>query len=109
MIRRPPRSTLFPYTTLFRSLDDGGDGLRVDEVVRHQVRDVRDGHALLDRALHPREADAELVLEQLTDGPDPAVAGGAAVVGRQGPKLDPQSMAGSRDEVPAPQRPRGRR
>src|SRR3712207_8490172 len=30
MIRRPPRSTLFPYTTLFRSLDDGtllGDDL----------------------------------------------------------------------------------
>src|SRR2546422_2453151 len=23
MIRRPPRSTLFPYTTLFRSLQDG--------------------------------------------------------------------------------------
>src|SRR2546422_8031027 len=23
MIRRPPRSTLFPYTTLFRSLDHG--------------------------------------------------------------------------------------
>src|ERR1039458_10565842 len=23
MIRRPPRSTLFPYTTLFRSRDDG--------------------------------------------------------------------------------------
>src|SRR3712207_7495983 len=23
MIRRPPRSTLFPYTTLFRSNDDG--------------------------------------------------------------------------------------
>src|SRR2546426_9234265 len=22
MIRRPPRSTLFPYTTLFRSMDD---------------------------------------------------------------------------------------
>src|SRR2546430_12920697 len=27
MIRRPPRSTLFPYTTLFRSLSIGGDGL----------------------------------------------------------------------------------
>src|SRR2546427_8047474 len=32
MIRRPPRSTLFPYTTLFRSVDEdaphglGGDG-----------------------------------------------------------------------------------
>src|SRR3712207_7551881 len=24
MIRRPPRSTLFPYTTLFRSESDGG-------------------------------------------------------------------------------------
>src|SRR2546427_7778323 len=24
MIRRPPRSTLFPYTTLFRSLSAGG-------------------------------------------------------------------------------------
>src|SRR5258708_24275271 len=26
MIRRPPRSTLFPYTTLFRSFLFGGDG-----------------------------------------------------------------------------------
>src|SRR5256885_6446458 len=25
MIRRPPRSTLFPYTTLFRSLAEQGD------------------------------------------------------------------------------------
>src|SRR2546428_4405787 len=25
MIRRPPRSTLFPYTTLFRSLPSAGD------------------------------------------------------------------------------------
>src|SRR2546430_10309490 len=28
MIRRPPRSTLFPYTTLFRSLLYGGDRRR---------------------------------------------------------------------------------
>src|SRR5258705_1763026 len=28
MIRRPPRSTLFPYTTLFRSGADGPSGLR---------------------------------------------------------------------------------
>src|SRR2546430_15957173 len=26
MIRRPPRSTLFPYTTLFRSEFEGGSG-----------------------------------------------------------------------------------
>src|SRR5688572_31310927 len=30
MIRRPPRSTLFPYTTLFRSLL-----VEVDDVARH--------------------------------------------------------------------------
>src|SRR3989449_1401519 len=29
MIRRPPRSTLFPYTTLFRSLDDLGHVKRI--------------------------------------------------------------------------------
>src|SRR2546428_13824187 len=27
MIRRPPRSTLFPYTTLFRSLHDAIEGV----------------------------------------------------------------------------------
>src|SRR2546430_7230963 len=29
MIRRPPRSTLFPYTTLFRSLQNRRSGVRV--------------------------------------------------------------------------------
>src|SRR3712207_6873679 len=29
MIRRPPRSTLFPYTTLFRSIMPGRDGWTV--------------------------------------------------------------------------------
>src|SRR3989441_11087222 len=33
MIRRPPRSTLFPYTTLFRS-PQGGLGLAGGDVVR---------------------------------------------------------------------------
>src|SRR2546429_8431676 len=37
MIRRPPRSTLFPYTTLFRSRDQGTEAGRVlDDDVRHQ-------------------------------------------------------------------------
>src|SRR3989441_2684495 len=44
MIRRPPRSTLFPYTTLFRS---GGDALvRVDQE-DPLVRRLRDGPVLL--------------------------------------------------------------
>src|SRR2546426_8736319 len=29
MIRRPPRSTLFPYTTLFRSLPIGGKSVSI--------------------------------------------------------------------------------
>src|SRR3712207_8620082 len=37
MIRRPPRSTLFPYTTLFRSVHERGP----------QVTDLLDGRALL--------------------------------------------------------------
>src|SRR3712207_8776568 len=32
MIRRPPRSTLFPYTTLFRSRNDGGRGTPEDTI-----------------------------------------------------------------------------
>src|SRR5258708_13750821 len=32
MIRRPPRSTLFPYTTLFRSLEERELDLRVSTV-----------------------------------------------------------------------------
>src|SRR3989441_12664439 len=43
MIRRPPRSTLFPYTTLFRSrLEQRGlhlGGRPIDLVGQHQVRE----------------------------------------------------------------------
>src|SRR2546426_3910672 len=37
MIRRPPRSTLFPYTTLFRSNRAGGD-LRTVASLSNEVR-----------------------------------------------------------------------
>src|SRR3712207_7128251 len=36
MIRRPPRSTLFPYTTLFRSRPAGGAGPGLEERLRHR-------------------------------------------------------------------------
>src|SRR3712207_8379386 len=50
MIRRPPRSTLFPYTTLFRSL-------RLDPELAEPLEHLREarGH-LLDRE-HPSVAD----------------------------------------------------
>src|SRR5256885_6885449 len=56
MIRRPPRSTLFPYTTLFRSVRDvdveflleGHDQLDGVEAVRPQVlHEARVGRELL--------------------------------------------------------------
>src|SRR2546429_3444263 len=42
MIRRPPRSTLFPYTTLFRSLDHA----------------LVDGDSLLQRVAHAKDRRA---------------------------------------------------
>src|SRR3712207_6976298 len=38
MIRRPPRSTLFPYTTLFRSGEVGQQGAGGQQVVRPDGR-----------------------------------------------------------------------
>src|SRR5438093_7611852 len=42
MIRRPPRSTLFPYTTLFRSVEDPGhvhDMVAVGKIHEHVQRE----------------------------------------------------------------------
>src|SRR5256885_9420681 len=56
MIRRPPRSTLFPYTTLFRSGDFPalGEAARVDQpgagVSRLARRDRNGSQALAERA-----------------------------------------------------------
>src|SRR5947209_15952728 len=45
MIRRPPRSTLFPYTTLFRSLQLFGPAVKVVLVLSQFVFDVAElGH-----------------------------------------------------------------
>src|SRR3712207_7867214 len=49
MIRRPPRSTLFPYTTLFRSRQALGNGIQERRTARgvghdHGIADAREGH-----------------------------------------------------------------
>src|SRR5256886_13539976 len=75
MIRRPPRSTLFPYTTLFRSLED-------DLGVRHPGADI----------------DIERVLP-VVDVPTPkavALDGRACIVG--GYEMQRASQAESRSE-----------
>src|SRR2546430_8465211 len=56
MIRRPPRSTLFPYTTLFRS-DRGGGADEPGGTASAQGRDR--GGAAGRRAALPRRADRE--------------------------------------------------
>src|SRR2546430_3765645 len=58
MIRRPPRSTLFPYTTLFRSVQplEGrpGAGMAADELFGEPVQ-LRGGDAGVDVAGDQRE------------------------------------------------------
>src|SRR2546430_12710398 len=61
MIRRPPRSTLFPYTTLFRSRDDAVRVAqriaRIDDVLE-QVQERVAGHELVGR--EPEDGAREL-------------------------------------------------
>src|SRR3712207_8632953 len=67
MIRRPPRSTLFPYTTLFRSQDrrrgrDREQGAHHAEQCGADERgDDRDGPGHVHRLLHDPRVD-EVVL-----------------------------------------------
>src|SRR3712207_8385309 len=73
MIRRPPRSTLFPYTTLFRS---ALRGVRVDMV----------GHVLAQALQHQRRgAERVLVRVELDDALDRAAKplGESGRVGRR--------------------------
>src|SRR3712207_7991118 len=51
MIRRPPRSTLFPYTTLFRSGPEREEAAQRGGVLRHLVDGLR---VLLEDVVLPR-------------------------------------------------------
>src|SRR2546425_9741093 len=58
MIRRPPRSTLFPYTTLFRSHAECGVGRRElhDRRLERHPEDAA-GEGLLDRFAAPGRSE----------------------------------------------------
>src|SRR2546422_9083390 len=65
MIRRPPRSTLFPYTTLFRSVEHG-EILEIAEEILNLLQVVFPGcveirKQILDRIAEAFEADAQSV------------------------------------------------
>src|SRR3712207_8377606 len=57
MIRRPPRSTLFPYTTLFRSREDAGDADAREQRHERHPRAAEEDRA--DAAEHPEEHGEE--------------------------------------------------
>src|SRR2546425_13070581 len=46
MIRRPPRSTLFPYTTLFRSIEDQTEKRRLQEQLIQSEKMSAIGHLI---------------------------------------------------------------
>src|SRR3712207_8083301 len=66
MLRRPPRSTLFPYTTLFRSaqVDGAVDGLGALLHVRGLPRQLGmiTGQAIAEHRHHGHAHDGELAL-----------------------------------------------
>src|SRR2546427_3632531 len=63
MIRRPPRSTLFPYTTLFRSL---GASLILEGTVSRSGNTVRVNYALVDTRTR-RQVRAETITADASD------------------------------------------
>src|SRR2546430_6166549 len=79
MIRRPPRSTLFPYTTLFRSLEGEPRGARPARQLRRQdeplilVRAARDQIEEVFRADNRQQEGSEVAVdgrdEQRAAGP----------------------------------------
>src|SRR5687768_18281993 len=64
MIRRPPRSTLFPYTTLFRSQR----AARGEQASRRAKAGVRGGWRRSARDWRADRKTAELDVEQLAGG-----------------------------------------
>src|SRR2546425_1736562 len=63
MIRRPPRSTLFPYTTLFRSRGGGAARRHVRRGARGHGRGARPG---LPRRVRPRSRGRAVRSEEHT-------------------------------------------
>src|SRR3989442_9541217 len=99
MIRRPPRSTLFPYTTLFRSVRDVAlvAASRPDDVVQPEPRDqypaapsradvLEDEREPHDRDVahvqHRRAGDHDVLAEPLHLVGAEVVVGDGVIVGR---------------------------
>src|SRR2546426_12076189 len=84
MIRRPPRSTLFPYTTLFRSLGDSRPDWEIlsslsvlmgypleygdaKEILK-EIREAIPGYRVLGATLEPARVDGPTVEQYVSGG-----------------------------------------
>src|SRR5256885_1608929 len=81
MIRRPPRSTLFPYTTLFRSGGRSGHGFHEDLPRVSRVGEVDDHDLGFRQRTAGQWIDREYRVEVSSD---PADLGGVNAVERLG-------------------------
>src|SRR3712207_7500626 len=80
MIRRPPRSTLFPYTTLFRSLGLlGADRLAVVDVAGESVVLTSDRHRVLHAAYNVCRHRGSQLVPVAPDAPAPAPCAASAI------------------------------
>src|SRR2546430_9917030 len=69
MIRRPPRSTLFPYTTLFRSLQTTSIivvGLQLDFVCKYAARTAHEENQNGERDARHQHRNSDLRSEEHT-------------------------------------------
>src|SRR2546422_11691086 len=101
MIRRPPRSTLFPYTTLFRSGHAPGVGAEQPVERRGLVLEEARvaGHASIESGLGGERR------EQVVGAPDERDADAEAVAGSAGHRLE-ASGGVLRHQSPRAVRPR---
>src|SRR2546430_11555166 len=86
MIRRPPRSTLFPYTTLFRSVGEGA----VAEFLGEQ-REARHGGGKQHPAEDPEQETSPMgaqVAEQAPVGPQRTAPRGRGAADRKSTRLN---------------------
>src|SRR5256885_17201712 len=84
MIRRPPRSTLFPYTTLFRSRGSRGTGDLGPDVAFTSPRKIvglADSFSLL-TCEPPSPADVFVRAQRSSRRPGPRVAAGVTLMMR---------------------------
>src|SRR5690242_21393091 len=67
MIRLPPRSTLFPYTTLFRSYDYDKLGFFINNALLHKVGEFKDEFEMTNEYLETLKNDLCVEIHNTTE------------------------------------------